>query len=101
MTKYNYDLKLDNTEHIYLQAEEMLRGKPGYGGSIPCAQTAGERRFYEEYQNPVDLLLNGEYRHVPVFFGANSHEGSYIMLRNSRNNWSLFQIIRTYSHSCV
>ena len=64
---------------ISLQAEEMLRGKPGYGGTNPCAQTAGERRFYEEFQNPVDLLLNGDYRHIPVFFGANSHEGGEVM----------------------
>ena len=57
----------------------MLRGKPGYGGTNPCGQTAGERKFYEEFQNPVDLLLNGDYRHIPVFFGANSHEGGEVM----------------------
>ena len=64
------------------QAEEMLRGKTGFGGTIPCAQTAGVRKFYEEFQNPVDILLNGEYNHVPIFFGAYSHEGSFIYQGN-------------------
>ena len=56
----------------------MLRGKTGFGGTTPCAQTAGERIFYEEFQNPVNLLLNGDYKPKPLFFGANSHEGSFI-----------------------
>ena len=56
----------------------MLRGKTGFGGTTPCAQTAGDRKFYKEFQNPLDLLLNGDYRHIPIFFGANSHEGSFI-----------------------
>ena len=60
----------------------MLRGKPGYGGTNPCGQAAGERKFYEEFQNPVDLLLNGDYRHIPVFFGANSHEGGEVVKGN-------------------
>ena len=64
----------------------MLRGKPGYGGTNPCAQTAGERTFYEEFQNPVDLLLNGDYRHIPVFFGANSHEGGEVVKGNFETN---------------
>ena len=56
----------------------MLRGKTGFGGTTPCAQTAGERMFYEEFQNPVNMLLNGQYKPKPLFFGANSHEGSFI-----------------------
>ena len=60
------------------QGDERLRGKIAFGGSTPCAQTAGEKRFYDEFQNPNDLLFNGEYRHIPVFFGANSHEGSFV-----------------------
>ena len=63
----------------YLQETERLRGKIAFGGSIPCAQTAGGKKFYDEFQNPNDLLFNGDYRHIPVFFGANSHEGSFVM----------------------
>ena len=62
----------------------MLRGKTGFGGTTPCAQTAGERIFYEEFQNPVNMLLNGDYKPKPLFFGANSHEGSFIY--QSMNN---------------
>ena len=62
----------------------MLRGKTGFGGTTPCAQTAGERIFYEEFQNPVNMLLNGDYNPKPLFFGANSHEGSFIY--QSMNN---------------
>ena len=65
----------------HFQGDERLRGKIAFGGSTPCAQTAGERRFYDEFQNPNDLLFNGEYRHIPVFFGANSHEGSFVYQR--------------------
>ena len=70
------------TSRNHFQGDERLRGKIAFGGSIPCAQTAGERRFFDEFQNPNDLLFNGEYRHIPVFFGANSHEGSFVYQRN-------------------
>ena len=75
---------VDRAKNCIFQAEEMLRGKTGFGGTTPCAQTAGERKFYDEFQNPVDILLNGDYRHIPIFFGANSHEGSFIYQSNSR-----------------
>ena len=61
-----------------LKKEEMQRGKIGFGGTNPCGQTAGAKKFYTAYENPTDLLINGEYRHIPVFFGANSHEGTYV-----------------------
>ena len=81
----------------------MLRGKTGFGGSIPCAQTAGVQKFYEEFQNPVDILLNGEYNHVPIFFGANSHEGSFINLRKDNRFLVTTNIISTltFSHSSI
>ena len=66
------------THPLLLQHDEMLRGKLGFGGTNPCGQTAGKKKFYTAFENPRDLLINGEYRHIPVFFGANSHEGSYV-----------------------
>jgi hypothetical protein len=51
----------------------------GFGGTSPCGQKAGVKKFFTEFQNPTDLLIKGEYRDLPVFFGANSHEGSFIM----------------------
>lgn len=53
-------------------------GGLGFGGLIPCAQTKGEMKFYTEHQTPVDILVSGEYESVPIFFGANKHEGAYV-----------------------
>merc|ERR1712012_1507486 len=50
----------------------------GFGGSIPCAQTKGAKKFYTEDQTPEKLLHSGHYEKVPIMFGANSHEGSFV-----------------------
>ena len=72
-------VKLMITHSLLLQLDETLRGTLGFGGTTPCGQTAGKKIFYSAFENPRDLLINGEYRHIPVFFGANSHEGSYVL----------------------
>ena len=38
----------------------------------------GARKFYSEGQTPDDMLYQGDYQSVPILFGANSHEGSYV-----------------------
>jgi len=53
-------------------------GGLGFGGSTPCPQTKGERKFYTADQTPESLLHSGQYERVPIMFGANSHEGSYV-----------------------
>merc|ERR1712168_424543 len=58
--------------------EDRLAGGMGFGGSIPCAQTKGEKRFYTSDQTPEKLLHSGHYEKVPIMFGANSHEGSFV-----------------------
>ena len=58
--------------------EQRAKGELGFGGSIPCAQTRGERKFYTEGQDPEVILFSGDYEKVPIMFGANSHEGSYV-----------------------
>ena len=52
----------------------------GFGGTVPCAQTKGleHETFYFEGQHPADLLRLGNYDHMPILMGANSHEGSYV-----------------------
>ena len=50
----------------------------GFGGTTPCSQTHGKRKFYEDHENPKDILYDGSYESVPILFGANSHEGSYV-----------------------
>ena len=52
----------------------------GFGGSIPCSQTKGARKFYDAAfdETPASLMFDGNYNHVPLMFGANSYEGSYV-----------------------
>ena len=50
----------------------------GFGGTIPCAQKKGHKKFYELGQDPETLLVEGKYDKLPIFFGANSHEGLMI-----------------------
>lgn len=60
------------------RSEGRQEGSLGFGGSIPCAQTQGERKFYKADQTPESVLFNGDYEHVPIMFGANSYEGSFV-----------------------
>ena len=53
-------------------------GLDGFGGTTPCIQTKGKRKFYSEGQTPDSILYDGAYEAVPILFGANSHEGSYV-----------------------
>lgn len=61
-------------------AADRLEGGLGFGGLIPCAQSRGSDRFYDADagDRPEALLAAGDYRELPVMFGANSHEGSYV-----------------------
>jgi len=60
------------------QSEERKHGRLGFGGSSPCAQSKGEKKFYLKGQTPQQVLFSGDYEHVPMFFGANKKEGSYV-----------------------
>lgn len=55
-------------------------GGLGFGGSMPCAQKRGARKFYDEAkgESPESLIFEGNFDHVPIMFGANSYEGSYV-----------------------
>ena len=50
----------------------------GFGGVSPCMQSKGLHRFYDKFQTPSKIASVGNYRHIPIFFGANSHEGTYV-----------------------
>ena len=60
--------------------EGRLNGGLGFGGSIPCAQKKGERKFYDaaKGETPESLIFGGNFDHVPIMFGANSYEGSFV-----------------------
>ena len=66
--------------YLNIQKEERARGELGFGGTVPCAQTKGldHQTFYFEGQHPADILRLGHYEHMPILYGANSHEGSYV-----------------------
>ena len=59
-------------------AEDRANGGMGFGGSIPCSQTKGARKFYYGEQTPEYMLYSGQYERVPIMFGANSHEGAFV-----------------------
>jgi len=69
-----------NVSAAYKEWSKIQRkdGLDGFGGTTPCMQTKGERKFYAEGETPDDILYNGNYDAVPIMFGANSHEGSYV-----------------------
>ena len=58
--------------------EDRAAGGMGFGGSIPCSQTKGAQKFYTAEQTPEKLLHSGQYEKVPIMFGANSNEGSFV-----------------------
>ena len=49
----------------------------GFGGSTPCAQTQGEQVFLAKH--PEQHLIEGDFAPKPAFFGANKHEGSFVL----------------------
>ena len=63
---------------VAYQNEARLHGNLGFGGSSPCAQTKGKRKFYTFDQTPHSVLFSGKYEPLPIFYGANKREGSYV-----------------------
>jgi len=59
-------------------SESRNAGGLGFGGLIPCAQTKGERKFYTQHETPTEKMHSGDYESVPILFGANKHEGSFV-----------------------
>jgi len=54
----------------------------GFGGSVPCAQSHGSKKFISEHPN--DILMNGitypgTIPPKKAIFGANAHEGSFVL----------------------
>ncbi|TRY73092.1 hypothetical protein TCAL_02196 [Tigriopus californicus] len=74
-TRNATDITMKHMEYV---EEQRAMGSLGFGGTIPCAQTKGEKKFYVEGQHPENILISGNYTKVPIMFGANKHEGSYV-----------------------
>jgi carboxylesterase type B len=63
---------------VAYQDEARLHGGLGFGGSSPCSQTKGARKFYPEGQSPTSILASGNYDPLPILYGANKREGTYV-----------------------
>ena len=62
---------------FFWQKNERLNGGMGFGGSTPCAQTRGKEVFIDKH--PEDYLREGDFQAMPALFGANKHEGSFVL----------------------
>ena len=60
------------------QKLQQSKGETGFGGMTPCAQTKGKNKFYEAFDTPDKIVREGRYRPVPILFGTNSYEGTYV-----------------------
>ena len=61
-----------------MKSEENAKGEQGFGGTTPVIQVAGAHRVLE--REPRELFESGNYfTEVPILFGANKHEGSFIL----------------------
>jgi len=74
----NLDASDISGAHAIYQSKERFKGRLGFGASSPCAQSKGAVKFYKKDQTPASILASGNYSSMPIFFGANKKEGSYV-----------------------
>ena len=58
----------------------------GFGGTSPCAQKTGLKKFLTEH--PERILIDGRFDPKPIVFGTNKHEGSFVL--GGTLEWTLF-----------
>jgi len=63
--------------HTQYIKDERFNGRMGFGGTSPCAQTKGDRVFIDKH--PEDMLKDGDFAPKDIVFGANKHEGSFVL----------------------
>ncbi len=61
----------------------------GFGGTSPCAQTAGTEIFLDKH--PEEVLIEGNFDPKPMVMGANKHEGSFV-LGGKRSSFDLLKL---------
>ena len=64
-----------------LQQAERSEGRLGFGGSAPCAQTHGSQKFITKHplDYQIDAISAGVTHKKPGLYGANKHEGSFVL----------------------
>ena len=63
------------------QTAEREAARMGFGGSAPCAQRNGHQKFVTKHpkQYLMDAINNGASAPKKAIFGANKHEGSFVL----------------------
>merc|ERR1712241_301090 len=64
----------------YVKGERAM-AKMGFGGSIPCAQTHGAKKFIDKHPREylMDKIGNPPSQPKRAIFGSNKHEGSFVL----------------------
>jgi len=67
--------------HKRYYKNERLQGRLGFGGSAPCAQTHGTQKFITQHplEYQIQAIENGITNKKPGIYGANKHEGSFVL----------------------
>jgi len=67
--------------HKKYYTAEREAARMGFGGSCPCAQRFGHQKFVTKHpkQYLMDAINNGASSPKKAIFGANKHEGSFVL----------------------
>jgi len=67
--------------HKKYYTAEREAARLGFGGSAPCAQRNGHQKFVTKHpkQYLMDAINNGASNPKKAIFGANKHEGSFVL----------------------
>merc|ERR1711970_898514 len=67
--------------HKKYYTAEREAARMGFGGSCPCAQRNGHQKFITKHpkQYLMDAINNGAMNPKKAIFGANRHEGSFVL----------------------
>ncbi|KAF4531074.1 hypothetical protein B566_EDAN019025, partial [Ephemera danica] len=71
-------LELTIAYKYHWKNDEMKAGRTGFGGCSPVVQTnTGTEIFIDKM--PIDIWKSENFTSVPAMYGANKHEGTYVM----------------------
>ena len=61
----------------------------GFGGSAPCAQSHGQQKFITKHPKYYfnDAINDGTFEPKRSIFGANKHEGSFVLGSKAFHNY--------------
>jgi len=79
--KYEKSAQEIISAHKQYYTAEREAARMGFGGSCPCAQRYGKKKFVTKHpkQYLMDDINNGSPSPKKAIFGANKHEGSFVL----------------------